>query len=40
MGPYGHLYKLGAVLVAIFGATLATIIRAGPRRVADKSLSG
>jgi hypothetical protein len=28
------------VLAIIFGATLATVIRAGPRRVADKSMSG
>jgi flagellar motor component MotA len=30
----------GAVLAVIFGATLATVIRADPRRVADKSMSG
>jgi quinol-cytochrome oxidoreductase complex cytochrome b subunit len=30
----------GAVLALIFGATLAMVIRADPRRVADKSMSG
>jgi quinol-cytochrome oxidoreductase complex cytochrome b subunit len=30
----------GAVLAVVLGATLATVIRAGPRRVADKSMSG
>lgn len=30
----------GAVLAVILGATLATVIRGRPRRVADKSMSG
>jgi quinol-cytochrome oxidoreductase complex cytochrome b subunit len=30
----------GAVLAVVLGPTLATVIRAGPRRVADKSMSG
>jgi quinol-cytochrome oxidoreductase complex cytochrome b subunit len=30
----------GAVLAVVLGVTLATVIRADPRRVADKSMSG